>query len=89
MKKRGEKHRVTLAAIAAWKAGDYLALHDALNLAPWEASPLPTSTTALGVAEGMRDRPRHNGAGTLMEQSVPLALELQRELVEAAGWPEQ
>ena len=38
--------------MAAYEAGDYLALHAALGLKPWEVSPLPMRITPLGVTQG-------------------------------------
>jgi hypothetical protein len=73
------KHRITPDAIEAFIARDYLALHRALGLAPWEASPLPLSVSPLGVDPD--DPP--TGDGTGWEASWPLALELQRELQKA------
>jgi hypothetical protein len=55
VKKRKAKARayaITPEVIAAFEAGDYSALHCALHLRPWEASPLPLSVTALGVDQG-------------------------------------
>ena len=42
-KRRPRRHvggTITDAAIEAYRAGDVAALHDALALAPWDASPL-------------------------------------------------
>lgn len=43
LKRRLEKtrdHRLTPEAVEAFMAGDWLALHQALGLRPWQASPL-------------------------------------------------
>ncbi len=53
---KGTLHRITPAAVEAFQAGDYTALHLALGLRPWETSPLPVSVTALGVDQ---DAPPH------------------------------
>jgi hypothetical protein len=42
--KREQRQRVTPEAIAALAAGDWLALHDALALKPWQQSPLHALT---------------------------------------------
>jgi hypothetical protein len=73
------KHRITPDAIEAFIAGDYLALHLALGLAPWERSPLPLSVDALGVDPD--DPPTGNGTG--WDEFWPQAVELQRELQKA------
>ena len=39
-KPRKLRVRVTPAAVAAYKAGDWLTLHRELHLKPWQASPL-------------------------------------------------
>lgn len=39
---KARDHRVTPAALAAFAAGDSLALHRALGLKPWQPSPLET-----------------------------------------------
>jgi len=79
--RRNLRRRITPVAIAAWKAADYIGLHRALNLAPWEASPLPRRVTGLGVDAGMAVDPNSNWRG------VGQALELQRELLAVAGPP--
>ena len=73
------RHRITPDAIEAFIARDYLALHRALGLAPWEMSPLPLSVEQLGVDPD--DPPP--GEGTGWYESWPLAVELQRELQKA------
>jgi hypothetical protein len=42
--KREQRQRVTPEAIAAFAAGDWSALHDALALKPWQQSPLHAVT---------------------------------------------
>lgn len=37
---RNQKQRITPEAVAAFRAGDYGRLHNALGLKPWEESPL-------------------------------------------------
>ena len=46
---KANSHRITHEAVAAYRAGDYTALHRALNLPPWHESPLPLEITPLGV----------------------------------------
>jgi hypothetical protein len=36
---KGRPHRITDGAVEAWRAGDHMALHRALDLRPWETSP--------------------------------------------------
>src|SRR5262245_57327134 len=77
------KDRLTPEVIAAWKACDYAALHSALGLRPWEASPLPREITAFGV-----DPDDVIDDGTNWSKSLPQALNLQRKLIERVGWPD-
>jgi hypothetical protein len=80
---RRSARQITPEAIDAWKRADYSALHSALGLHPFERSPLPIEITVLGVDEDTHDvdfRERLN-------QSVPKALKLQRQLLAIAGWP--
>jgi hypothetical protein len=86
---KGREHRITDDAISAWRAGDYLALHRALGMKPWEPSPLPLDLTPLGCGQ-----PTQEGAAAagrdgplLWNQSLPRAQELQRELYRVAGEP--
>jgi hypothetical protein len=65
-------HRITDAAIEAFRAGNVLALHRALGLRPWQPSPLPLSVSRLGVDD---DEP-----GPWSEAEWRLAMELRREL---------
>jgi hypothetical protein len=83
-KAKGRAHKITAEAIAAWKAADYMALHQALGLHPWEASPLPDVITALGVSE---ERVASADLTIPHEQTYAQALALQRELLAVAGWP--
>lgn len=73
-------HRITEEAIEAFEAGDYLRLHAALGLRPWEPSPLPLSVTPLGVHQ---DEPPTGLTG--WATSYPKAQELQRQLIEAGA----
>ena len=75
-------HRITPEAVEAFEAGDYMALHRALGLAPWEASPLPASITPLGVDP---KGPKQWGDSQGNIESWSQAVELQRELQAAAG----
>ena len=85
--RRNLRRRISPAAIAAWQAADYHALHSALGLSPWEMSPLQDTITALGVSE--ENAPLVQSGATLLDNnSYALALELQRELLAIAGWPD-
>lgn len=71
VKRRASKHRehrITPEAVEAFRAGDYTALHRALNLRPWEDSPLDVDFD-----------PPPDWAN----DSWPQAVELRRELMEA------
>ena len=81
--RRDLRRRITPEVVAAWQAADYRTLHCALGLRPWEASPLPREITALGVHPG-DERP---DSELPWDQSKPVALELQRQLLAIAGWP--
>jgi hypothetical protein len=70
------QHRITAEALEAYGARDYLRLHRALGLRPWQRSPLPLAVTALGVDQG--DAPPDDG--TMLAASWELAAELQRDL---------
>ena len=77
IKKRSAKskpHRITPEAIAAFVAGDYIALHRALGLAPWQCSPLDAD-----------DGPSPWPTGTVGADSWPLARALRDELRAAVG----
>jgi hypothetical protein len=69
------RHRISPEAVAAFEAGDYCALHKALGLRPWQASPLPLEVTSLGVDQG----PPPDGP-TAFAASWPVAQALQCEL---------
>lgn len=76
--KSKRRHAITAEAIEAYQARDFLALHRALGLMPWEMSPLPNDP--LGCDPDWEMPARTNN---LFELSFPQALELQRELEEA------
>jgi hypothetical protein len=82
--RRCTKRRITPEAIAAWQACDFHALHCALGLRVWEASPLPTEITSLGVDADYVLPPN----ASPWEQTRVQAAKLQRELLKAAGWPD-
>lgn len=84
--RRNLRRRLTPAAIDAWKAADFIALHRALGLHPWEASPLPDTIISLGVSEEKVAEADPN-SNRFFVRSYPQALELQRELLAVAGWP--
>jgi hypothetical protein len=68
--------RITAGAIAAWKAGDYMDLHRALALRPWEPSPLDVNP----------ERPPQPD-GRMWTAAWPLVAELRRELLRLVGPP--
>jgi hypothetical protein len=70
--------------IAAWKRVDFMALHRLLGLKPWESSPLPVEITRLGVSQD--DTPEN--CGPEWDASYPKVIELQRQLLQIAGWPD-
>ena len=76
-------HRITPPAIEAWQTADYMALHRALNLRPWQPSPLPVSITALGVDPDQPPAPD----GRPWSEAWPLTADLQAELYRIAGEP--
>ena len=81
--KRETRRRVTPAAVEAYKARDYMRLHLALGLMPWQPSPLPLEVEGLGVDQG----PPPEWVRSYPERVADweLAQRLQRELeVESA-----
>lgn len=77
---KGRRHRITPEAIAAYRARDYMGLHQALGLRPWEISPLPLEVEALGVDQNPPPEPRQYGG---WYDTWEQAQELQRLLEEA------
>ena len=71
---------ISPAAVEAYRAGDFMALHIALGLAPWEPSPLPLSIEPLGIDP---DNPPMPSNGGCWDDAYPKILELHR-LLEAA-----
>ena len=65
---KARRHRISAEAVAAYRAKDCNALHRALSLRPWQASPLRV------------DQGPGPGGPTAYAASWPLAQELQREL---------
>lgn len=49
------RHRITPAAVVAFAAGDWIGLHRALGLRPWEPSPLDAETLSPPVGCGSTD----------------------------------
>ncbi len=79
---RTTRGRITAKAVEAFRAGDYHALQNALNLPPWHPSPLPESIEPLGVdPDGPPPEYRGGDWGELWSQAV----ELQRELMAAVA----
>jgi hypothetical protein len=80
---RKATRRINDDAIRAWKNADYMPLHIALDLAPWQSSPLPTEVTVLGIDEDDIDpADRENYKSNLK------ILQLQKELLALCGWPD-
>ena len=79
--RRPQKRRITPEAIAAWHACDYNALHIALGLRVWEASPLPECIIEIGVCEDKLP------SAPAFADSYPKVIKLQRDLLKVAGWP--
>jgi len=69
---KNKPHRVTSEAVAAFRAGDVLALHRALELGLWQVSPLDV--------DGRCPYPPGTGGA----DSWPLAVVLRRKLRAAA-----
>jgi hypothetical protein len=66
---------ISAAAIEAWRAGDWLGLHRALSLRPWEPSPFDT----IGELPPEDARP--------WRASWPRVAELRKALIEQAVPP--
>ena len=79
---KGRVHRIAPEAIEAFRAGDYLALHAALDLRPWEVSPLPLEVEGLGCDQG--PLPSWAKPGHAVFDTWEQAQELQQLLQEAA-----
>ena len=78
VKRRVQKsraHRITPEAVAAFTAGDHCALHRALGLKPWEASPVDPNIEHLEAPMG----------GQAWRESWPRAQALRKELEKACG----
>lgn len=71
---RNPKHRISAAAVAAFRSGDHCTLADELRLPPWSPSPLDTDT----------DTPPEHSIGTAYAQAWPSAYALRHELEAAA-----
>jgi hypothetical protein len=82
--RRGGRGRITPEVIAAWRAGDYGALHLALHLHPWCHSPLPKEIICLGVDQ---NSPPHF-LDVQQREDWRQAAALQAELLKIAGWPD-
>jgi hypothetical protein len=82
--RRGGRGCITPEAVAAWQACDYLALHSAFSLTPWQHSPLPVEVICLGVSQ---DSPP-DFLDAPQREDWRKAQALQRQLLEAAGWPD-
>jgi hypothetical protein len=74
---KARRHRLSPEAIACYQAGDCNALHRALSLRPWEASPLRV------------DQGPPPGGPTAYAASWPQAQQLQRELEAALRGAQQ
>ena len=69
---KARRTRITSEAVAAFQAGDWLGLHGALNLKPWEASPLDVEPSDKDLR-----------SGSMWHRSVDQALNLRSQLVQA------
>jgi hypothetical protein len=76
---------ISPAAIAAWQACDWEALHCALHLEAHEPSPLPLEISRLGVSPDLPPDP-NDGRG--WDRADPKILALQHELLQIVGWPD-
>jgi hypothetical protein len=74
---RGARAHISQEATAAWLAGDVQALKAALNLGPWEHSPLPYDYT---FGFGLPDEPTEGRGWAKCKR-------FQEELVSLVGWP--
>jgi hypothetical protein len=72
--------KITAAAVQAYRARDYAALHVALRLPPWNRSPLPIAECALGVDQG---EPPEDERPDPWRNSWCVARELRSELEQA------
>jgi hypothetical protein len=79
--KRRTNRRISSEAIDAWRAGSWSQLHEALDLMPFEISPMPG---CYGNTETPPDNPI-----TIMDGSWQQAKDLQAELMAIAGEPGQ
>ncbi|MET4127164.1 hypothetical protein ACSSV6_000569 [Roseovarius sp. MBR-38] len=73
---KGRAHKVTPEAIEAFQTGDYMGVHRALGLRPWETSPLDADTP---------EPPEWAVEGDLWAQGWETARELRAALTEAAA----
>jgi hypothetical protein len=67
---RHQRIRVTDAAREAFRAGEWMTLHRALGLKPWEVSPLDAD-------DGPCPYPLNTGGGSSWEQAKALRAELE------------
>ena len=67
---KGRKHRITPEAMAAFRAGDWMGLHRALDLRPWQPSPLDVDKP---------DPPSYAKSG-LWADAWPVAFDLRLKL---------
>ena len=67
---KGRDNRITPEAVAAFATGDWMELHRALGLKPWQPSPLDTDTP---------EPPPHAQKGPWAE-AWPLAFDLRGKL---------
>jgi hypothetical protein len=73
---KARRHRITPAAVEAFRAGDERALHRALDLRPWQPSPLEADADA---------PPTWSRPGTPWHDAWALVRGLRLELEAAAG----
>ena len=73
---KARQHRITATALEAFEAGDWIALHRALGLRPWQPSPLDAATP---------EAPEWAGRLDAWREGWPLARELRAELINYVG----
>lgn len=75
---KGIAHKITPEAIEAFRAGDWLGLHRALGLAPWQPSPIDTDTPEPPAWATQRGK-------TGWAEEWPMVFELRQALDARAG----
>lgn len=76
----GSRWKITPAAIAAWKAGDWDGVYFGLSLRPWWPHPFDVDENAA---------PPTPEEGNPWTEDYPMIQELRREMIALAGEPPQ